>query len=685
MRTFEENNQAFLKAALEWLRLLLQWSATHASAKERGESVDQLQVAKLAMREAAKADPKPSFMVLAERFGLSEFDQGLLLLAATMELDPGLPSLISAFYEDANQRFPTLALALAIFEAEKREFDALSPRRPLRRFQLVEVHQSGGAPLLTANLRIDERIAGLIKGEPNDLDERLLSFMTPLPEAPSLPTSQTAVAEAMARWLALESPTGIVQLVGGDRVSKRGVMAASAALTGRRAYAITVDTLPSGADEFEAFARLWQRESRLLPLIMYLEEIEATTTVLADDRTVTRLNPRLRRNLRRITEAIVLDARTPIAELEDASILEILPPTELERRELWSREFETRGINAPVASVDRLASEFTLAPSRIRERAEQALYGVVDSGQSGQECVERAWQVCISRGLADLEGLAERIKPRARLEDVKLPAHGQAELERLVQHALHRFKVSLDFGFGGRTNRGLGLAALFHGESGTGKTMAAEAVAAALGLPLLRADMASLLSKYYGETEKNIRRLFDIAAAGGAVCLFDECDSIGSRRVDASDSRDQFLNVQINYLLTRMDSFTGVAILATNMKQALDPAFLRRTRYVIEFPFPGTSERKAIWQSVFPSATPLGRLDFDRLSLFALSGANIHNVALAAAHTAAANRTPRRCAVEMPHILESIRAELIKIGRPGTSSEFQWTLDPAESTQEEAA
>jgi SpoVK/Ycf46/Vps4 family AAA+-type ATPase len=326
-----------------------------------------------------------------------------------------------------------------------------------------------------------------------------------------------------------------------------------------------------------------------------------------------------------------------------------------------------------------------LSSSRIRENAEQAFNGNVDQGQSGQEYVERAWQVCISRGLTDLQGLAERIEPRTQLDAVKLPTHGKAELERLVQHALHRFKVSLDFGFGGCTSRGLGLAALFHGESGTGKTMAAEAVAAALGLPLLRADMASLLSKYYGETEKNIRRLFDIASAGGAVCLFDECDSIGSRRVDASDSRDQFLNVQINYLLTRMDSFTGVAILATNMKQSLDPAFLRRTRYVIEFPFPGTSERKAIWQSVFPSATPLGPLDFDRLSRFTLSGANIRNVALAAAHTAAANGAPQRCAVEMPHILESIRAELIKIGRPGASSEFQWTLDPAESSQEEAA
>ena len=155
--------------------------------------------------------------------------------------------------------------------------------------------------------------------------------------------------------------------------------------------------------------------------------------------------------------------------------------------------------------------------------------------------------------------------------------------------------------------------------------------------------------------------------------------------MEANDSHDHFLNVQINYLLTRMDSFTGVAILATNMKQALDPAFIRRTRYVIEFPFPGVAERKAIWQSVFPQDTPVGDLDYDRLARFVLSGGNIHNAAIAAAHSAAAEDKAEHASVEMPHILEAIRAELIKIGRPGSNADFIWTPAPREEVQEAAA
>ena len=301
----------------------------------------------------------------------------------------------------------------------------------------------------------------------------------------------------------------------------------------------------------------------------------------------------------------MIDTRKAIAELEGSGILEVKPPMEAERRELWRDALATRGAEVPAPSIARLAGEFTLASCRIKENAEQAVTGLESHHlEDGPGCVERAWQVCISRGAADLEGLAERIEPKAKLDDIKLPPHGMAELERLVQHARHRSTVISDFGFGAHTNRGLGLAALFCGESGTGKTMAAEAIAGELGLPLFRIDSASLISKYYGETEKNIRRIFDAAEAGGAVCFFDECDSFSSKRVEANDSHDHFLNVQINYLLTRMDSFTGIAILATNMKQALDPAFIRRTRYVIEFPFPGVAERKAIWHSWPGSSCP---------------------------------------------------------------------------------
>jgi hypothetical protein len=682
---------------MEWLRLLLQSGTPPVEEKPKhcwwsrrrnqsGASAEKFKSARQALDDAAQADPKPAFSVIAEKLGLSEFDKDLLLLAAAMEIDPDLSSLIAAWHRDPSRRFPTLALGLSIFDQEKRESDALSPHRPLRDFQLLEVHQAGGAPLLTANLRIDEHIAGVIKGEKGQLDERLRALLSPLPSAPTLPASQAVIAHSIERWLSAARPVGIVQLTGADTASKRDVMAASAALSGRQVMSIAADTLPTQPDDFDTFVRLWQRESRLMPLVLYIEAVEPTTAMIGEDRAVTSGNPRLIRNMRRIGEPVVIDTRKAIAELEGSGILEVRPPTEKERRELWCDALAKHGIETSAQSIARLAGEFTLASSRIEENAEQAVYGLESHHlENGPDCVDRAWQVCISRGAADIEGLAERIEPKAQLDDIKLPSHGKTELERLVQHAQHRSTVISDFGFGARTNRGLGLAALFCGESGTGKTMAAEAVAGALGLPLFRIDSASLISKYIGETEKNIRRIFEAAEAGGAVCFFDECDSFSSRRVEANDSHDHFLNVQINYLLTRMDSFTGVAILATNMKQALDPAFLRRTRYVIEFPFPGMAERKAIWQSVFPSQTPVGELDYDRLARFVLAGGNVHNAALAAAHSAAAEDKGEYASVEMPHILEAIRAELIKIGRPGSSSDFLWTPPAREETQEEAA
>lgn len=682
---------------MEWLRLLLQPGTPPVEEKPKswwsrqgnqsGVSAEKFKSARQAMDDAAQSDPKPAFSVLADKLNLSEFDKDMLLLVVAMEIDPDLSSLIAAWHRDPSRRFPTLALGLSIFDQEKLESDALSPHRPLRNFQLLEVHQTGGVPLLTANLRIDEHIAGVIKGEKAQLDERLFPLLSTLPSAPALPASQAVIAHSIDSWLSAARPVGIVQLTGADTASKRDVMAASAALSGRQVMSIAADTLPTQPDDFDTFVRLWHRESRLMPLVLYIENVEPATAMIGEDRAITTGNIRLIRNMQRIGEPVVIDTRKVIAELDGSGILEIKPPSETERRELWVNALASRGVDgAAAASIARLAGEFTLASSRIEENAEQAVYGLESHHlENGQDCVDRAWQVCISRGAADIEGLAERIEPKAKLDDIKLPSHGKTELERLVQHARHRSTVMSEFGFGAHTNRGLGLAALFCGESGTGKTMAAEAVAGALGLPLFRIDSASLISKYYGETEKNIRRIFDAAEAGGAVCFFDECDSFSSRRVEANDSHDHFLNVQINYLLTRMDSFTGVAILATNMKQALDPAFLRRTRYIIEFPFPGLAERKAIWQSVFPSQTPVGELDYDRLARFVMAGGNVHTAALAAAHSAAAEEKGESASVEMPHILEAIRAELIKIGRPGSSSDFLWTPKTTDAIREEAA
>jgi vesicle-fusing ATPase len=209
--------------------------------------------------------------------------------------------------------------------------------------------------------------------------------------------------------------------------------------------------------------------------------------------------------------------------------------------------------------------------------------------------------------------------------------------------------------------------ALFAGESGTGKTFAAEVLAGDLGLDLYRIDLAGTVSKYIGETEKNLRRVFDAAEASGAVLLFDEADALFGKRGEVKDGHDRYANLEVAYLLQRMESYRGLAVLTTNLRSNLDRAFLRRLRFVVQFPFPDAPQRAEIWRRVFPAATPVDGLDPDALARLTVSGGSIHTIALAAAFAAAEDGTP----VAPAHVLRAARFEYAKTDRALTDSELE--------------
>ncbi len=223
------------------------------------------------------------------------------------------------------------------------------------------------------------------------------------------------------------------------------------------------------------------------------------------------------------------------------------------------------------------------------------------------------------------------------------------------------------WGFAARYSRGLGISALFAGASGTGKTMAAEVLAGELELDLYRIDLSAVVSKYIGETEKNLRRVFDAAEAGGAILLFDEADALFGKRSEVKDSHDRYANIEISYLLQRMEAYRGLAILTTNMKSALDSAFLRRIRFIVDFPFPDARMREKIWEGVFPTETPLGSVNFKQLARLNIAGGNIRNIAMNAAFLAASENEP----VQMSHLLMAARTEYAKIEKPLTDAEFK--------------
>jgi len=288
------------------------------------------------------------------------------------------------------------------------------------------------------------------------------------------------------------------------------------------------------------------------------------------------------------------------------------------------------------------------------------------SGSNGSGPQIDLWQACRSQVGADMEEVAQRIRLVHVIDDIVLPPDVLEQIQDIAAQVENRSRVYGTWGFGTRLARGAGVNALFSGVSGTGKTMAAEILAGRLGLDLYRIDLAGVVSKYIGETEKNLRRVFDAAERSGVVLFFDEADALFGRRSEVRDSHDRYANIEIDYLLQRMEDYRGLAILATNRKTALDRAFMRRLRFLVEFPFPDAASRLQIWKKAFPPEAPLGDIDFENLSGMELSGGSIRNVSLNAAFLAASEGR----AIGMEHLRRAALREYSKLDRLLTQAEL---------------
>ncbi|MEA2196084.1 MAG: hypothetical protein QOJ25_135, partial [Solirubrobacteraceae bacterium] len=311
--------------------------------------------------------------------------------------------------------------------------------------------------------------------------------------------------------------------------------------------------------------------------------------------------------------------------------------------------------------IEELAQHFRLGATAVEAVATELLASAEPDADLGPALR----RLCRERSRVRLEGLAERIDPVATWDDLVLPARHDELLHELVRHVRHRAQVYERWGFGARTTRGLGVTALFAGDSGTGKTLAAEVIARELGLDLYRIDLATTVSKYIGETEKNLRKLFAAAEASGAVLLFDEADALFGKRGEVKDGHDRYANLEVAYLLQRMESYRGLAILTTNLRSNVDRAFLRRLRFVVQFPFPDINVRADIWRRAFPPAAPLDGIEVDALAKLVVSGGAIRSIALASAFAAAENGG----AITPAHVLAAAQVEYAKAERAMTDSE----------------
>jgi hypothetical protein len=703
--TWQENNQRYLAAALNWLRLKLQSLAQQACAAEAAinpqshsernapgskwrfwekpehgaatpralllpapdaaaVTAEQLAQAAEELRASESASPPPAMLMISQSFGLSRFESEILLLCAAMELDTRIPALAASAQGNAHLPYPTFALAMTLFEEPA--WSALSPEGPLRHWRLIEINQPGAQPLTTSALRADERIVNFLKGL-NYLDDRLATLLLPMPPldgfpGTELPASHQRKVEAILRSLqqTRNGALPVVQLVGTDAASKQIIAHGVIAALGLRLYRLPVELLPSQPGDLETLARLAERETALWPLAIYLEAREPDRESKND------VAPLINRFLARNNGFIFLDVTEARPELGRTAItVEVAKPTPVEQAQAWSAALGPE----PDGLAATLASQFNLNLLTIGQVASTVLLEPINDPSERRD---QLWNACLAATRPGLDRLAERIEPKASWGDIVLPETEMKLLAQIAAQVRNRGRVYEAGGFGATRSRGLSINALFTGESGTGKTMAAEVLAGELRLGLYRIDLSAVVNKYIGETEKNLRRLFDSAEDGGAILFFDEADALFGKRSEVKDSHDRYANIEINYLLQRLESFSGLAIMATNMKGALDTAFLRRIRFILEFRAHTPAERALIWQKIFPRETETSGLDYERLAKLNLNGGSINNVAINAAFLAAQAGTP----VTMPLVLEAARTEFLKLKRPLNDTDFQWT-EPA--------
>jgi len=643
-------NEDHLSAAVAWIRLLLEREALPDASADRAVADAGVGAAAQRLRELEAADPLPHFVRIANTFGLTPFERSLLLLCAAAEFDTRIAPLCARAQRSDLRPYPTLALALALVP-EQAAWDALSPERPLRYWRLLEIAQAHGQPLIASALRADERILNEIKGLAH-LDERLTPYLFPLDvpheHAPVPPSTQGSI-DAIARLIRGigHAPLPLLQLTGNDRESKQIVAARVAEALHAHLLRLAADLLPGNAAEVELLARLWNREMLLLPVALFIDSRNGDESARIS----------LRRFLLRVSGIVFLDAADSGSDVANARTFAIDKPLPSEQRELW------QSILSDPAAASRMASHFDLSVPRIRRiEAELASF-------PPNERAERVWPVAQAYTHPRLGALAQRIDCKATWDDIVLPDADLRLLRRIAGQVAQRTTVYDDWGFRDRMNRGLGISALFIGDSGTGKTMAAEIIANDLHLDLYRIDLANVLNKYIGETEKNIAKMFD--EAENAILFFDEAEALFGRRVESRDSHDRYANIEVAYLLQRIESYRGLAILATNKRAELDHAFMRRIRFLVNFPFPGPAERKAIWRKALPPALPIEPLDLDRLARLNVAGGSVHTIVLNAAFVAASRGTP----VSMPLLLDAARVELRKLDRPANEADLKWTAE----------
>jgi hypothetical protein len=597
-------------------------------ARLRGADVEDA-VARLAERRSS-FDGRSTLDDVAAGFGLTEFERAIVLMAAG-------PDLVAAVGDElvdrTNSGRPTFGLALAL--VPDAHWSALAPLGPLRWWELVRLLDP--TAVTSSALVVDERILHQIAGV-GQLDAGLSSISQRLDVLAWMPPTLGVLADSVVEaW----QRGGLAFVHGPQQGNIRGVLAAAADSVGLVVREVAAADLPTTAHERARILRRMERETVLAGCAWAINVADSTTDESAG----------LVRGLAAADAPFALVSTTADGHLSpDTASITVPRLAVAERREAYASALRRHGVEIDRALVDSASGVFDLPIETIDLVARDVSDAVP------------LWHACRVRQRPALGALAAVRTPRATWDDLVLPLPQLEQLHALVAAVRHRAKVLDEWGFARHRDRGLGSTALFSGPSGTGKTLAAEVIATDLDLDLVHVDLSQVVSKYIGETEKQLRRLFDAAEDGGVVLLFDEADTLFGKRSEVRDSHDRYANLEVGYLLQRIESFDGLAILTTNARSALDQAFTRRLSTIVSFPYPDRRAREAMWRRAFPDDAPLDVVAASELAVADLAGGGIAAAALQASYLAASDGTP----IRTHHIETATRWELAKSGRSTT-------------------
>ena len=644
------------------------------------------------IQASLEAGARLPLLELASRFRLSEFDAAVLLIAVAPEVNLRYEALYSYVQNDVTKKRPTVQLAMDLLcpghEDRLAARAALGPQGALLRHRLVRLYedpQDREAPFPAHYVKAEARIVDFLL-DIASIDARLLPF-TERAVAPNrtsdldLHPELRPQVERITRFLREQG--GVICFHGPYGVGKRAASSVVCAELGKPLLVADTAQAAASGTTLASILPLLVREALLQDAGLLLNHFE---TQLPDDQQDRITQAVLGRELRGINFPVFLASEVPWqpagewTELSFFSFEIPLPEFPL-RLQHWRQELRKGGHGGTAdTNATSLANKFALSGGAIRNAARQARHLHRLRGLNGQPLSIAELEVAArAQSNQNLRRLAQKIETKYTWSDIVIPGRAMQQLESIHAAVRYRHLVYSDWGFDAKLSLGKGLNVLFCGPSGTGKTMAASILARELGLDLYKIDLSTVVSKYIGETEKHLNRIFSEARTSNSILFFDEADALFGKRSEVKDAHDRYANIEVAYLLQKMEEYDGMVVLATNLRKNLDDAFTRRLHYIVEFPFPDAHHRELIWRSIMPQEALLdGNIDFGFLARqFDLAGGNIRNIALAAAFLAAGQHAGSPATnggkgrITMEHFVVATSRELQKIGKLPSRADFR--------------